>query len=480
MLTRRNGKLSRGGVLSLSLWILILHMMAPPLSAQSFSADARKIGMGALGGGSAAAQLVEDARSYRSIVIPFGAFQLLGNLDIFNPDSPQFDPVRVMEYAINPLHFTAAREAGGRSADLVTDIVNGNLNRDLNTYRGFVPASQLNAEGLLFFTFGKTVKLVEGENGFQGFYIGAGPYLPVDTAFNIDQDLIDILSSDVDVFRPGETFDIRTLFSQQFALATTFGYRGRVGLPGSSNQSDRDGLYLAVDYHYLYGIRHDDITFDLRFDTEPVGNPLIFPNPGFVTLAPTTTPLQFDRFASTSGRGFAIDVAVTGVSDRWEAGVDISGIANRITWKDFYGERVVLPSLTQALQGGFSFITTPLLTPPSQFPAREGRTCVGGECEIKLPVNYGGNLAYSGPVWGAAGQLTRGFQGTSFRAGLERRFGIIELRGGTWFSRDRWHPTGGIGLNVLGAVSFDVAVFSTSTNVELARKLALAVSLRIN
>ena len=89
---------------------------------------------------------------------------------------------------------------------------------------------------------------MEQENGFQGFYIGAGPYLSVDTTHNIDQQLIDILSSEVDLSFPNTTFDIGTLFSEQLALATTFGYRARVGLPGPS-QSDRDGLYLAVDYH---------------------------------------------------------------------------------------------------------------------------------------------------------------------------------------------------------------------------------------
>ncbi len=464
MLTRRNGKLVLGGGLSVWLWILILHMMAPPLSAQSFSADARKIGMGALGGGSAASRLIEEERSYRSIVVPFGLFQLLGNLDIFDPDSPEFDPVRVMEYAINPLHFTAARDAGDSGIAFINDMVNGQLNRDLNTYRGFVPASQLEAEGLAFFTFGKTIKVVEQENGFQGFYIGAGPYLSVDTTLNIDQQLIDILSSDVALSFPNTTFNIGTLFSEQLALATTFGYRARVGLPGGANQSDRDGLYLAIDYHYLYGFRYDDIDFDLQFDTEPSGLPLIFPNPGFVTLLPTTTPLVIDRLSSTSGRGFAIDVAVSGVSDRWEVGGDVRGIANRMTWTDFEGERLQLGSLLQ----GLAFTDGPL---PGALPI---------EREIKLPVNYGGNLAYSGPMWTALGEVSRGFQGTNFHAGLERRFGIIELRGGARHSRDRWHPTGGVGLNVLGRVSFDVAAFSTDTNVERARKLALAVSLRIN
>ncbi len=474
MLTRRNGKLVLRGGLSLSLWILIMlimGVMAPPLFAQGFSADARRIGLGAIGKGSTASKMIEDERPYSSIVIPFGLIQVLGNLDRFKTGNNQFDPVRIAEYAVNPLHYTADRDAGDTGSRLINDVVNGRLNRDLNTYRGFVPASELDAEGLMFFTLGRTIKLVEQENGFQGFYIGAGPYLAVDTTLSIDQDLIDILSSETDVFRPNETFDIGTLFSEQLAGAVTFGYRGRVGLPGLSSQSDRDGLYVAIDYHYLKGFRYDDIDFDLQFDTDGTG---------LVTLAPTTTPLVFDRFSSTSGRGFAIDVAVSGVSDRWEVGVDISGIANRMTWKDFEGERIALPSLTQALVGGFDFISTPLFTPPSQFPARRRRTCTANECEIKLPVNWGGNLAYAGPTWTALGEVSRGFQGTNFHAGLERRFGIIELRGGARHSRGTWHPTGGVGLNVLGAVSFDVAAFSTNTNVERARKLALAVSLRIN
>ena len=266
MLTKRSGKLVLGSGLSVWLWILILHMMAPPLSAQGFTADARRIGLGAIGKGSTASKMIDDERPYSTIVIPFGLFQVLRNLDIFETDQNRFDPVRIAEYAANPLHYTPARDAGDSGIALINDVVNGQLNRDLNTYRGFVPASELEADGLLFFTLGKTVKVVEQENGFQGFYVGAGPYLSVDTTLNIDQQLIDILSSDVDLSFPNTTFDIGTLFSEQLALATTFGYRARIGLPGLPSQSDRDGLYIAVDYHYLYGFRYDDIDFDLQFD----------------------------------------------------------------------------------------------------------------------------------------------------------------------------------------------------------------------
>ena len=72
MLMRRSGKLVLGSGLSVWLWILILHMMAPPLLAQDFTADARRIGLGAIGKGSTASKTIDDERPYRAIVILFG------------------------------------------------------------------------------------------------------------------------------------------------------------------------------------------------------------------------------------------------------------------------------------------------------------------------------------------------------------------------------------------------------------------------
>ena len=151
---RRSGKLVLGSGLSVWFWILILHMMAPPLLAQDFTADARRIGLGAIGKGSTASKMIDDERPYSAIVIPFGLFQALRNLDIFQADQNQSDPVRIAEYAANPLHFTPARDAGDSGIVLINDVVNGQLNRDLNTYRGFVPASELEAEGLFFSPLG--------------------------------------------------------------------------------------------------------------------------------------------------------------------------------------------------------------------------------------------------------------------------------------------------------------------------------------
>jgi hypothetical protein len=59
-------------------------------------------------------------------------------------------------------------------------------------------------------------------------------------------------------------------------------------------------------------------------------------------------------------------------------------------------------------------------------------------------------------------------------------FGPIELRGGRRYSREQWHPAGGIGFNLSEGFSIDVAAFTTSTNIEKQRNPALAASLRFN
>jgi hypothetical protein len=43
-----------------------------------------------------------------------------------------------------------------------------------------------------------------------------------------------------------------------------------------------------------------------------------------------------------------------------------------------------------------------------------------------------------------------------------------------------WNPIGGIGVDLSRKVSFDVAAFGTTTNIERTRQLALAASIRIN
>jgi hypothetical protein len=61
---------------------------------------------------------------------------------------------------------------------------------------------------------------------------------------------------------------------------------------------------------------------------------------------------------------------------------------------------------------------------------------------------------------------------------VEYRFTIFEPRAGTYYSRDRWYPTFGLGLN-FGKFGFDSALYWNDANVERLEHPSLAFSLRI-
>jgi hypothetical protein len=447
------------GMLLLSLFFCV---EAP---AQSFSGDARKIGMGGIGySENIATNMVEEQRPYSSVVIPLGFIQMALDRTHFDPDDDTFDPILLMEYAANPLHYVLGRNPGGARGALVKDLVDGKLNRNLNAYRGFVPTSKLTAEGLASPNWGKTIKFMKRSSGaFQGIFIGAGPYLSAKTVLDIDPDLISVFASATDVplaNLANKHFSITDNSVGQLALSVTGGYRGRFAFSGRSGtgSSDRDGIYVGANYRYLRGFRYEGTDMTFRFDTEASG-----PSIGLLTILPTTSPAAVNNFTSHSGSGFALDFGVAAVIDRFEFGFGVNGAANRIEWKNMTGRRYEIESLIQG--GDFEKQGT---TPGLPLP------------RVELPTEYVGSGAYHLSSWSFAAEAANGFQGSSFHGGVERRFGRVELRGGGRYGLDRWHPTGGVGFNLSQRVSLDVAAFGTTTNIERQMRPGIAVSFRFN
>jgi hypothetical protein len=430
-------------------------LSASPAAAQNWSFDARRIALGGAGSSqSAASRQVEDQRRYRSIALPLGLIQVLGDLDVFDPGGDRFDPVRAMEYAASPLHYTIGRESNNAGSLFVADLVNAAINRDLNRYRGFVPATSMVAEGLASPSWGKTFVVKGSRDGFyQGIYAGAGPYLSVRTEATLDQGLIDILGADTDRYVPNTTFRMNNRTAEQLALAVTGGYRAKFAL-GKLSVSGRDGLYVAADYHFLRGFRYDDFDLDVTLDTD---------SNGLLTMRPTTVPIDIDRLASQSGKGFALDFGAAIVLDRWDFGVGVSGVGNRIDWNDFERQRFMLTSI---FDGG-EFVDTDLPAPTTTR-------------RVQLPTQYSADAAYHADRWSAVSEYAHGFQGHNFRGGVEYRLAMVELRGGARHSRDRWHPSAGVGLDLTRGFGVDVTAFGTSANIERRRDMAVAVSLRFN
>ncbi len=426
--------------------------------AQSYSGDARKIAMGGIGySENIAAGLIEEQREYRSIVIPLGIIQMVRDIDKLNPDNEDvFDPILAAEYAANPIHYGFDRVTGGARGRFVTDIVNAEFT-NLNDYRGFDLTDHLVAEGLLSPTWGKTFKVkTRADGGFQGFFIGAGPYLSANADLRIDRELIEVFNSPTDVDVSNRIYHLSNRSAGQLAMSIAGGYRGRFHLPGGGNPgaSDRNGIYVAVNYRYLWGFRYEDVDLALRFDTDAGGE---------ITAPPAgTDPLAIDRVYSDSGRGFAFDFGIGAVVNAWEFGFGVNGVANRIDWDKMELTNYRLERLND--QG--DLIEQDLPT--------------AGERRVELTEEYIGNVGYTWNDLTAVAEIIRGFQGNSFHGGLEYRFDRIEFRGGARYGLDRWHPSAGIGLNLGERFSVDVAAFWSTTNVERRLKPGLAVSLRFN
>jgi hypothetical protein len=429
-------------------------------SAQNWSFDARNIGMGGVGSTSnIAADMIDEQRRYRAIVLPFGLFQVLPNLPKLDPTKDDFDLIRAIEYAASPIHYIVGRDDTSTASAFVNDIRNGELSRDLNDYRGFTPATSLSAEGLASPNWGYTFKIKKDPNGpFQGIYAGAGMYFSMTTLAEIDPALAQILGSPTPVYIPNTSFTMSNDTESQFAMAITGGYRARFPWPGRPPGSGRganaaiEGLYVGANYHFLRGFLYEHFQPGVRLDTNSQG--LLT-----VNLA-KGLPVTILRNASTNGTGFAIDTGVAAVVGPWEAGVGVNGIANRIDWTGVEETDYFLDTL---FNGG-------------DFTDLPGRPV--DDVRVELPVDVRGHVRYNSDRWSATSEFGHGYNDTSFRVGYEQRLGWIDLRGGARFVNDRWEPTGGAGFNLSPGFGIDVGVFGTSANLERKRHMAVAFSLR--
>jgi hypothetical protein len=399
--------------------------------------------------------MVDEQRPYRAIVLPFGLFQVLPNMPKLDPTSDEFDLIRTIEYTVSPIHFIIGRDESDSGTEFVNDLRNGTLSRDLNDYSGFVPTTTVVAEGLASPSWGATIKFGERADGaFQGVYVGAGPYLSMHTSASIDQGLVDILASPTPVYVPNTSFFLSNDTVGQFALAITGGYRARIAWPGdAAGRSELEGLYIGANYHYLHGFSYENFEPDARLDTDANGLLTINPQQGL--------PVTIIRTNSNSGRGFAIDVGAAAVVDRWELGVGVNGIGNRIDWTEVEQTLYFLDSL---FSGG-EFVDFP--------------TAPVSDVRVELPVDFRTNGSYNAGPWTAIAEYGHGYNGSSFRGGFEQRLGRAQVRGGARRVRERWEPTGGVGFDFTDSFGIDVAAFGTSANAERTRHMAIAVSLRL-
>ena len=168
--------------------LCVWMVSSAPAFAQNWSFDARNVGLGGIGSTSnIALDMVDEQRPYRAVVLPFGLLQVLPNMPKLNPTNDEFDLVRTIEYAVSPIHYIVGRDDTNTASAFFTDLRNGELSRDLNTYRGFSPQTSVTVEGLASPNWGHTFKFTRDDDGpFQGIYAGAGLYFSMQTEALLD------------------------------------------------------------------------------------------------------------------------------------------------------------------------------------------------------------------------------------------------------------------------------------------------------
>jgi hypothetical protein len=430
--------------------VVAIGLFVPAMAqAQSWSWDARTIGMGGSNDNTnLTTKMMDDQKGYTSIVLPLGLIQVFNNTDRFDPSSKQFDPIMAVELGASPWHYVIGRDSSSNPGEVkfVNDIRNGTVSRDLTTYKGFVPANDLQAEGLFEPSFGHTFKVYKNGPNFQGFYVGAGPYFGMHSQSTISPALTTVLSTGVN--QSNATFPITETDQEELAAAVTGGYRARFALPGSA---DQNGLYVAANYNYLrgFGYNHDNLGINLLTDGS-----------GQLT---SVSNVAIGNTHATHGTGWAIDLGAGAQVGPWEFGFGAKGIGNRIDWTNVKQRTFTLASVTA---GSSVFVESP--------------TTTASDARIELPVDYRSNVRYNADHWSAVGDIGHGFGGNSFHAGLEwRPIPLVSLRGGSRYTFQNWNPTVGAGIN-LGKIGFDVAAFGTNANIEQKRDMAIAASIRIN
>jgi hypothetical protein len=164
--------------------------------------------------------------------------------------------------------------------------------------------------------------LQESERGFQGIYVGAGPYLAAQAYADFDAEFEKLLNSSTDRYIRSASMGIGGGETDQLALDITGSYRARFPLfaqdaPGAS----RNGMYVVANYHHLQGFRLDEFNAKLRLDTD--ANGLLVPDP-------PEAPFNLQWHTSSKGIGLALDFGMAFVINRWDFGAGVSGVANRI------------------------------------------------------------------------------------------------------------------------------------------------------
>ncbi len=449
----------RTGVVALALVLLVL---APLRSARAqFSFDARRYGMGGV-------SLSRDGNvrrynpAYRavknrsnvagnpkfSIPIPFGLIDFfkdhpinkLGSDPMFDPKSPEFNPVELLDVIMNPPVFIDIRKPPTPTNDVEFTIGRDQLIIDLGPSQVLIPEQQ--------FGLGSSSRLLDFGMGFGGVHVGVMGFMQYDVGFTLDPNLRAVLKQAAPVMADS-TYSVLTDALVQVGFAPTISIAER--LTHGADPSTDDGFYVGGALHYYLGAMYGRGTGPAGFT---VGD----------TIFKTTPSILVDDTLRTSnkpfGKGVGGDVGVAWISGPFEVGVGVNDLGAQLTWSDTKLQRI------QYFTSGDSLRSNVIV------PHVETKT--------KLPVTYVANAALRmGTGTTVGGDVVNSGRGTIIHVGVEQRTGPLALRAGVSRDQRRQMQFGaGAGLR-FGPLGLDVGFFSHSNSLSSQRAITMATAISI-
>jgi len=450
----------RTSVVGLGLAALLL-CGAAQVAAQGVVTDARRIGMGGLSldrAGSlrrynAAYRVVpprtgQGGQAKITIPIPLGLIQFfkdhpisqLGDDPTFNPDSPQFNPVEIMNLVLNPPLFYEVRKAPTPTNDVIFTVGIDQLVVDLGATGKLVPQDR--------FGIGGSSRPLDPGIGIKGVRVSVTGWMQNDVGIELGDTLLAFLR-DAEPARDSTRYNVLGDGLLQGGFAPSLGYAGRVA--GDSAV----GLYVGGAVHYYLGVAYARVKGDGGFIT---GDTI------FAGVNPVTPDVhaltQYSKAGNSLGHGVGGDIGVAFVSGPIELGVGVNDIGATLTWSDTRQDSLLYD------QVGDTIYTKPL---PTQHI----------ETKTQLPVSYIANVAYTvGQTTLGADVLNSG-RGTTVHVGGEQRIGVLVVRGGlARDQRKRLEFGWGGGLR-FGAFSLDVGFWTHTNSLSNQRGITMATSVSV-
>jgi len=449
----------RVGAVAVAL-VVFAAASARPARAQ-FSFDARRIGMGGVSLSrdgnvrrfNPAYGAVKNRRDVGgpkfSIPVPLGLIKFfhdhpinqLGHDSTFDPHSPAFNPVALLNTVFNPPIFYEVKAAPTPTNDVEFTIGRNAFVIDLGAANVLIPEEE--------FGLGSTSRPAGVQFGVAGFKIGVMGFMQYDVGFTLDSALRAVLR-DADSVRPATTYSVLGDGVVQAGFAPTLGYAGRLTKGAGGDDSD-DGVYLGAAVHWYMGATYARGRGPAGFTT---GTPVLGAVPaGLLDDTVYTSNKPF-------GQGVGGDVGIVWISGPFEAGVGVNDIGAELTWKDTKVQRVLY------VAAGDSLRTTLLQNHV--------------ESTTKLPITYIANAALRmGTGTTVGGDVVNSGRGTVIHVGAEQRMGPFALRGGVSRDQRKKMQFGWGGGLRLGPIGLDVGFWTHSNSFATQRGITMATSISV-